>query len=407
MNALFGNCKVRTLAKESLLLVKTRYQDESTDCESRDKKLAELGRWRSWDGGGVATVAALGRCQCWDGASVGTPKWWSWDGGGVGTTEPNPYGASLCLTFHSIAFLKIISYAHVNHWYRTNNKQVEKRKIRKPSTEISDLTNNQTIRYPENLTIGDMYYFLIAPTLCYDLNFPRNPRVRKLFVLKRLFEVIFLFQIILALNQQWIVPLLKNSLQPFISMDYGRILERLLKLAIPNHVIWLLAFYWLFHSFLNLVAELLRFADRRFYNDWWNAETVQYFWQNWNMPVHKWCVRHLYVPMVSYGYGKVQASCTVFIVSAFFHEYLISIPLHLFRLWSFSGMLAQIPLNILTKYVFKGRAGNIVVWLSLILGQPLAILMYVHDWYVTRRFLKEDKRHHVLRGHYTSTDKIW
>jgi hypothetical protein len=29
-----------------------------------------------------------------------------------------------------------------------------------------------------------------------------------------------------------------------------------------------------------------------------------------------------------------------------------------------------------------GRAGNIVVWLSLILGQPMAILMYLHDWYL-------------------------
>jgi hypothetical protein len=27
----------------------------------------------------------------------------------------------------------------------------------------------------------------------------------------------------------------------------------------------------MFHFWLNIVAELLRFGDRRFYLDWWNA----------------------------------------------------------------------------------------------------------------------------------------
>lgn len=39
-------------------------------------------------------------------------------------------------------------------------------------------------------------------------------------------------------------------------------------------------------------------------------------------------------------------------------------------------MLAQIPLSMLTDKVLKGgRAGNIVVWLSLLVGQPMAILV--------------------------------
>ena len=38
---------------------------------------------------------------------------------------------------------------------------------------------------------------------------------------------------------------------------------------VPSHVLWLMAFYWLFHSVLNVIAELLRFGDRCFYKDWW------------------------------------------------------------------------------------------------------------------------------------------
>ena len=90
-------------------------------------------------------------------------------------------------------------------------------------------------------------------------------------------------------------------------------------------------FYLYFHSYLNFVGELLRFGDRQFYRDWygpadccalkekrrtawapspnevkgiteptlpvllpsrWNSTTINYFWKNWNMPVHKWAVRY-------------------------------------------------------------------------------------------------------------------
>lgn len=37
---------------------------------------------------------------------------------------------------------------------------------------------------------ADMYYFIFAPTLCYQLNFPRSPRIRKRFLMRRLFEMV-------------------------------------------------------------------------------------------------------------------------------------------------------------------------------------------------------------------------
>lgn len=53
------------------------------------------------------------------------------------------------------------------------------------------------------------------------------------------------------------------------------------------------------------------------------------------------------------------------------------------RLYAFWGMCAQLPLSIVTdKIIRNGRVGNVVLWISLILGQPLAVLMYLHDWYV-------------------------
>lgn len=41
--------------------------------------------------------------------------------------------------------------------------------------------------------------------------------------------------------------------------------ERLLKLSLPNLYLWLLMFYTLFDLWLNIVAELTGFGDREFY----------------------------------------------------------------------------------------------------------------------------------------------
>uniref|UniRef100_A0AC34G8H7 Diacylglycerol O-acyltransferase n=1 Tax=Panagrolaimus sp. ES5 TaxID=591445 RepID=A0AC34G8H7_9BILA len=242
----------------------------------------------------------------------------------------NPLFASLSLAIIVIEALKLVSYIHVNYWCRGSLKSGDKPK---------------NFLYPSNLTLSNFYYFMFAPTLCYELKFPRTPGRRPKFILKRAAEFICFGILGVALCEQWVVPLVKNSMGTLKDMDIFLCIERVFKLAVPNHIIWLLFFYTIFHSSLNLMAEILRFADREFYRDFWNAETIQYFWQTWNIPVHRWCVRHVYKPLIRNGYSRLTGSLAVFLISAIFHEYLVSVPLHLFRLWAFWAMLAQIPLS--------------------------------------------------------------
>lgn len=42
----------------------------------------------------------------------------------------------------------------------------------------------------------------------------------------------------------------------------------------------------------------------------------------------------------------------------------------------------QIPLAWFVGRFLTGNYGNAAVWLSLIIGQPVAVLMYVHDYYI-------------------------
>lgn len=54
------------------------------------------------------------------------------------------------------------------------------------------------------------------------------------------------------------------------------------------------------------------------------------------------------------------------------------------RPWSFIGMMGQIPLVFITKYLdrkFPGSSGNVIFWVSFCLvGQPMAILLYTIDY---------------------------
>uniref|UniRef100_A0A3Q3LUD6 O-acyltransferase n=1 Tax=Mastacembelus armatus TaxID=205130 RepID=A0A3Q3LUD6_9TELE len=265
-----------------------------------------------------------------------------------------PVGGAFVLGTYTILFLKLYSYKDVNMWCR----------------ELSTAKAKKLAR-----SLSYMYYFVFAPTLCYELNFPRSPKIRMSFLLRRLFEMV-------SQKNRWMIPVIQSSMKPLEDMDLSRMTERLLRLAVPNHLLWLMFFYWFFHSSMNFTAELLCFGDRQFYKDWWNAETVSYFWQNWNIPVHKWCLRHFYKPLLRKGFSKIVSQSAVFFLSAFFHEYLVSVPLRMFRLWAFMGMMAQLPLAWFVGRFLCGNYGNAAVWISIIIGQPFAVLMYVHDYYV-------------------------
>ena len=75
---------------------------------------------------------------------------------------------------------------------------------------------------------------------------------------------------------------------------------------------------------------------------WWNAGDVAEYWRLWNMPVHKWLLRHVYYPCMRLGMGKWWAGTVVFAISAAFHELLIGLPLHMITFWAFIGLMCQV-----------------------------------------------------------------
>ena len=137
--------------------------------------------------------------------------------------------------------------------------------------------------YPKNITILDLLYFLCAPTLVYEPEFPRTEKIRWFLLFQNItLLVIFLF-LIDFLIEQYVYPI---AVQTSKEVESFNIFTKLLRLTVPNITVWILFFFSFFHLWLNILAEVLRFGDRLFYEDWWNCTSFDFFWRTWNIPTH-------------------------------------------------------------------------------------------------------------------------
>lgn len=289
----------------------------------------------------------------------------------------HPLIGSLCQFHAVIVWLKQLSYAFTNRDLRDAFLEgVPAPEIYKPCS------------YPKNITLSNLCYFWWAPTLVYQPIYPRSPSFRWDFFLKRCGETIGLIVAIWFLTVQYATPTLENSVTALGSFNIPLILERLMKLSTISLVIWLVGFFALFQSFLNALAEMLRFGDREFYADWWNSSSVGTYWKTWNKPVNHFMRRHIYSPLLARGWKPHNASIVVFTFSAILHELLVGVPTHNIIGVAFAGMMFQIPLVTMTLPLerMRGQAsviGNAIFWVSFCLvGQPFAVLLYYFTWQV-------------------------
>lgn len=93
-------------------------------------------------------------------------------------------------------------------------------KLAKFSTHIAD-TEGDSVHYPSNVTLPNLGYFLLAPTLCYQTDFPRTPRIRKSYLLSLTIRLVVLWTLIPAFVVQYMLPTLRNSTQPIRDGDHS------------------------------------------------------------------------------------------------------------------------------------------------------------------------------------------
>uniref|UniRef100_A0A7N5ZRW9 O-acyltransferase n=1 Tax=Anabas testudineus TaxID=64144 RepID=A0A7N5ZRW9_ANATE len=198
-----------------------------------------------------------------------------------------------------------------------------------------------------------------------------------LFVLGCLFYAYYVF-VRLCIPQFRSISLQLFDLKAMVLCVFNSIL--------PGVLVLFLGFFAFLHCWLNAFAEMLRFADRMFYKDWWNSTSYANYYRTWNVVVHDWLYYYVYRDFlwVSKRF-RPAAMLFVFTVSAVVHEYILAIcfgffyPV-LFCLFMCFGMM----FNFILHDQRKGPIWNIIMWTSLFLGQGVIICLYSHEWYAQR-----------------------
>ncbi|KAJ7224178.1 MBOAT, membrane-bound O-acyltransferase family-domain-containing protein [Mycena pura] len=231
-----------------------------------------------------------------------------------------------------------------------------------------------SVTYPNNITFKNFAVYQLIPTLVYELEYPRTDRIRPLYVFEKTVATFGTFALLYTVTETFILPRASN---------YGdsSFLRALLDLALPFMIAYLLLFYIIFECICNGFAELSYFADRQFYEDWWNSTSWDEFSRKWNKPVHTFLLHHVYAStMTSYQLSRGWAMFITFLVSAVVHELVMTVVTKKFRFYLFFLQIFQIPLIMLSRMPVIKRnklLGNVVFWLGLYAGFPLLCVGYV------------------------------
>ncbi|CAK5283143.1 unnamed protein product [Mycena citricolor] len=232
------------------------------------------------------------------------------------------------------------------------------------------------VTYPANITLKNFAVYQLIPTLVYELEYPRTDRIRPLYVFEKTVATFGTFALLYTVTESFILP--RTAAAQAAGDSFAR---ALLDLSLPFMIAYLLLFYIIFECICNGFAELSYFADRQFYEDWWNSTSWDEFSRKWNRPVHTFLLNHVYASTIdAYRLSRGAAMFLTFLLSACVHELVMVVVTKKFRFYIFLLQLIQIPLIMLSRLpiIKQNRLmGNIVFWLGLFAGFPLLCVGYV------------------------------
>lgn len=250
------------------------------------------------------------------------------------------------------------------------------------ATELTSSLGQVT--FPQNLTLYNYADYILCPTLCYELEYPRTPSIRWLELFYKTLAVFGCIFLMIIITEEFVSPVLAESAirlrHVFTFTDKALILAETTSLMLfPFMIIFLLVFLVIWEYILGAFAEITCFADRHFYSDWWNSSDWLEFSREWNIPVYHFLRRHVFFSSKTY-FSTPIAQLITFLVSAVGHELIMGCITKKLRGYGFVALMLQLPIVALqrsklirTRWVFN----NASFWISMILGLSSMCSLYV------------------------------
>ncbi|KAI1502843.1 MBOAT family protein [Biscogniauxia marginata] len=254
------------------------------------------------------------------------------------------------------------------------------------SDELKGKATEPSHYYPNNLTFRNYYEYIVLPTVVYELQYPRSDRINWLYVAEKAVAIVGLIFVMIMISQSFIYPVVMRTVKMkemgFTTAQRFREFPWMLSdLLFPFVIEYLLAWYLIWETVLNVLAELTYFADRSFYDAWWNSVSWDQFARDWNRPVHNFLLRHVYHSSISsMRVNKHTATLITFFLSACVHELVMWCIFKKLRGYLLAMQMCQLPLVRLSRTPWlKGRAtlGNMIFWVGIFTGPSLLCSLYL------------------------------
>ncbi|KAH7324446.1 MBOAT, membrane-bound O-acyltransferase family-domain-containing protein [Stachybotrys elegans] len=252
--------------------------------------------------------------------------------------------------------------------------------------ELKGTATDATKAYPNNLTWINHYKWIPLPTVVYEIEYPRSDSIDWSYVAEKLVAMVGVIFVMIQISQHHIYPIvMKTVAMKETNVPMARRFQEFpwmfMDLMFPFMMEYLLSWYLIWETILNILAELTYFADRSFYDAWWNSVSWDQFARDWNRPVHVFLLRHVYHSSISsMKINKHTATIVTFFLSACVHELVMWCIFKKLRGYLLLLQMSQLPLVRLsrTKWL-RGRStlGNLIFWLGMFTGPSLLCSLYL------------------------------
>lgn len=170
-------------------------------------------------------------------------------------------------------------------------------------------------------------YFLLAPTMIYRNDYPRiNGKIRWKFVLINFFQFLYCAYAVICMMEFFVEPtfigcrIRVEDIPWIITQSY-----------ISGLVIVVFVGIGVLHCCTNIQAEVMSFADRCFYKEYWTSTNPLTLMTSWNVFIQDWIFEYPYQFLSlkvigsfitpSSQWNKFISSIVIFAGSAFVHDY--------------------------------------------------------------------------------------
>ncbi|XP_022901537.2 sterol O-acyltransferase 1-like [Onthophagus taurus] len=237
-------------------------------------------------------------------------------------------------------------------------------------------------------TLNQYLYFFFAPTMLYRSEYPRRNDVNKTYAFQCFLEVILIIWLQSYVMDVFFIKRFENI--DVLKMPWSDVFIAIMHSTVGAFLIMTTVFYLLLDRWLNGWSEILRFADRRFYEDWWTSTNYSFYLRTWNTVVQDWLFEYVYKEFyeIIIPKNKRLAKIMVFLVSAVVHEYVLIFMLDEFFPLLFINFfgLGQF----LTSYYIDSKHPffNMGMLYSLSFGNSIQLCLYTMEFY-TRQYCQD------------------